>query len=137
MSHLNNCFLLFSKMAEIEKLLFYDFLFIYKSWENYPRWILVYVTSSNQNPTWSCSTFQHKPIKTDSGHFEYMIKPPLKILGKFSNKFQRWTLTFPTCLSSFLIFPCSTFLFYSHKTHSGHFINLTKHQPKLVGNVSN
>ena len=70
-------------MAEIEKLSFYAFLFINKSWENYPRCILVFVTCSNQNPTWSCSTLQHKTIKTDSGQFEYLINAQLKILGKF------------------------------------------------------
>ena len=124
-------------MAEIEKLLFYDFLFIYKSWENYPRCILVLVTYPNQNPTWSCSTFQHKPIKTDSGHFEYMIKPPLKILGKFSNKFQRWTLTYPICLSSYLISSCSKFPFYPNKTNYGHFEFVIKPWPKILGKLSN
>ena len=129
---LNNCFLLFSKMAEIEKLSFYAFLFIYKSWEKYPRCIIMFLIFSNQNPTWSWSTFQHKPVKTNSRHFKYMIKPPLKILGKFSNKSQRCTMTPSTYLVPYPIFPCSVFSCWITKTISGHFEKWIKHLLEII-----
>ena len=137
MNHLNNCFLLFPKMAEIGKLLFYVFLFIYKSWEKYWRCIFVCVTCENANPTSSCSTFQFKSTKTDSGHIENMIKCQLKILGKFSNKSQRCTMTPSNYVVSYPIFPCSVFSSSITKTISGHFDTWTKYSSKIFCSCPN
>ena len=95
------------------------------------------MTCTNANPTLSCSTFQFKSTKTDSGHIENMIKCQLKILGKFSNKSQRCTMTPSNYVVSYPIFPCSVFSSSITKTISGHFDKWTKYSSKVICSCSN
>ena len=124
-------------MAEMGKLSFYVFLFIYKSWEKSPRCIFVFMSCPNQQPTWSCTTFQFKPIKTDSGHIEYMIKSQLNLLGKLPNKYQRCILRPSNYLVSYTIFSCSVFPSSITKTISGHFDKWTKYSSKIFCSCPN